>query len=209
MMEYVCRLALAVAVSAAVAHSAPGKQAYPLRDAVEFTVRGGCPNFFRKLSAGKAVKIAYLGGSITAQNGWPPKTLKWFREQYPDATVDQIHAAIGGTGSDLGVFRLQGDVLQHKPDLLFVEFAVNDGGAPPDRITKSMEGIVRQAWAADPNLDICFVYTATQPDRRKTLERRAGPNEKVLALDDAAFAKRFDGTEWYAGYIMFIGEFVK
>lgn len=135
---------------------------YPLRDAVEFSARGGCPNVFQKLQAGKPVKIAYLGGSITAQNGWRPKTLGWFRSQFPKAKVDEINAAIGGTGSDLGVYRLRHDVLQHKPDLLFVEFAVNDGGAPPERIHKSMEGIVRQTWKADPATDICYVYTLTK-----------------------------------------------
>jgi len=154
------RPVLAVLAVAAAVQAAPRKP-YPLCDAVELTVRGGCPNFFQKINAGGAVKIAYLGGSITAQHGWRPKTLKWFKEQYPNASFEQIHAAIGGTGSSLGVFRLHNDVLRHKPDLLFVEFAVNDGGAPPERIIKSMEGIVRQAWTADPSLDICYVYTAT------------------------------------------------
>lgn len=139
-----------------------GADPYPLVDAVECTPRGGLPNVFAKLRAGKAVKIAYLGGSITAQAGWRPKTLAWFREQCPDGTVDEIHAAIGGTGSDLGVFRLNHDALRHKPDLLFVEFAVNDGGAAPERIHRSMEGIVRQTWQADPTTDICYVYTLTQ-----------------------------------------------
>ncbi len=145
-----------------LALAAPAAEPYPLRDAVEFTVRGGCPNVFRKLRAGEAVKIAYLGGSITAQRGWRPKTLGWFREQFPKADVNEINAAIGGTGSDLGVYRLRQDVLQHKPDLLFVEFAVNDGGAPPERIHKSMEGIVRQTWKADGTTDICYVYTLTK-----------------------------------------------
>jgi hypothetical protein len=45
------------------------------------------------------------------------------------------------------------------PDTLFVGFAVNDGGAPPHRIRQAMEGIVRQAYAADAETDICFVYT--------------------------------------------------
>jgi len=134
---------------------------YLLRDAVEFAVRGGCPNLFAKLKEGKPVNVAYLGGSITAQNGWRPKTLAWFREQFTNAPIEQINAAIGGTGSDLGAYRLRQDVLQHKPDLLFVEFAVNDGGADPKRIHKSMEGIVRQTWKADPCIDICYVYTLT------------------------------------------------
>ena len=33
-------------------------------------------------------------------------------------------------GDNLSVFRLERDVLVRKPDLLFVEFAVNDGDAP-------------------------------------------------------------------------------
>jgi len=68
---------------------------------------------------GGEVRIAYLGGSITAQEGWRPKTLNWFQEQFPSAKVSQINAAIGGTGSDLGVFRLKQDVLDQRPDLLF------------------------------------------------------------------------------------------
>jgi len=155
------RSLLLSALASCVCLAAP-KATYPLRDAVECTARGGIPNFLAKAKAGKDLKIAYLGGSITAQNGWRPKTLKWFQERFPKAKIEQIHAAIGGTGSDLGVFRLRKDVLVKKPDLLFVEFAVNDGGASPDRIVKSMEGIVRQTWTADPTLDICFVYTATQ-----------------------------------------------
>ena len=132
---------------------------YPLRDAVECRPRAGLPNVFTRLESGQSLRIAYLGGSITAQPGWRPKTLNWFREQFPQAEVSEINAAIGGTGSDLGVFRLKQDVLDHAPDLLFVEFAVNDGGADPHRIHQTMEGIVRRTIRANPETDICFVYT--------------------------------------------------
>jgi hypothetical protein len=141
---------------------ASGQQDLPLRDAVECRERGGLPNVYAKLKAGKEVRIAYLGGSITEQNGWRPKTLDWYRKQFPTAHIVEINAAIGGTGSDLGVYRVRQDVLGHQPDLLFVEFAVNDSGAPVDRILKAMEGIVRQTWRAQPTTDICFVYTLTE-----------------------------------------------
>jgi hypothetical protein len=140
-------------------HAIVFAEPYPLRDAVECRERNGLPNFIDKVGTGQAVRIAYLGGSITAQEGWRPKTLDWFRNQFPQAEISQINAAIGGTGSDLGVFRLKQDVLDHKPDLLFVEFAVNDGGAPPHRIHQAIEGIVRQTIRANPTTDICFVYT--------------------------------------------------
>ena len=155
----------------------------PLAKAVECSPRAGLPNFYAKLKADKEVNIGYLGGSITAQEGWRPKTLKMFQEAFPKAKVNQINAAIGGTGSDLGVFRVKQDVLDKKPDLLFVEFAVNDGGATPVQIYRCMEGIVRQTWKTLPDCDICFVYTLTEALSKPMLEgqfqRSASAMEKV------------------------------
>lgn len=124
-----------------------------------FRIRDGLGNVRARLEAGQEVRVAYFGGSITAQAGWRPKTFAWLKQRFPQAKLSEINAAIGGTGSDLGVFRYHQDVLQHKPHLVFVEFAVNDGGADPEQIYRAMEGIVRQTWAADPTTDICYVYT--------------------------------------------------
>ena len=140
----------------------------PLVAAQECRPRTGLPNFLAKAQgyfgsgALPEIKVGYLGGSITAQAGWRVKSLAYFKEMYPNAKFTEINAAIGGTGSDLGVFRLQPDVLSKQPDLLFVEFAVNDGGADPTRIIRQMEGIVRQTWQANPACDICFVYTLVE-----------------------------------------------
>lgn len=133
----------------------------PLADAVECRPRAGLPNVAKKLETAGDVRVAYIGGSITAANGWRPKTTTMLQKMYPKARVIEIHAAIGGTGSDLGVFRFGQDVMAHKPDLIFVEFAVNDGGAPVDQIIRCMEGMVRQAWKQNAAIDICFVYTLT------------------------------------------------
>jgi lysophospholipase L1-like esterase len=123
-------------------------------------VRGGIPNVLEKLEQGEAVRIVYLGGSITnANDGWRPQSLEWFQEQYPNAKLEGINAAISGTGSDLAAFRLKQDVLTYEPDLLFVEFAVNDGWTSDGRIQRAMEGLVRQTWRARPDCDIIFVYT--------------------------------------------------
>lgn len=125
--------------------------------AEEFRPRSGLPNFFAKIDAGQPVRIAYFGGSITYAGGWRLKTLSWFREQFPQAAFSEINSSIPGTGSDYGACRLQQDVLQHNPDLVFVEFRVNGGGGFEEL---SMEGIVRQIWKHNPHTDICFVYTA-------------------------------------------------
>lgn len=129
--------------------------------------RGGLPHVFAELNAGKPVTVVWLGGSITAGAGasdgektsYRALVGNWFQTAFPKSTVTNVNAAIGGTGSDLGAFRLGRDVLRHKPDLVFVEFAVNDGGAPETMIDRAMEGIARQIRRADPRTDVCFVYT--------------------------------------------------
>ena len=129
----------------------------------EFHQRGGLPNFFAKVKARKKVTVAYLGGSITeANNGWRDLTFNWLATTYPGAGFTQVNATAGGTGSDLGVFRMNHDVLPHKPDLLFVEFAVNDFGSTTESIYRTMEGIVRKTWRRYPQADICFVYTIAE-----------------------------------------------
>ena len=134
----------------------------PARKALEVSPRSGLANFFNKAVMGDEVRVAYLGGSITAQPGYRVKTLHHFAREFPKIKWTEINAAIGGTGSELGVFRIDHDVFMGQPDLLFVEFAVNDGGADPQEIIKAMEGIVRKTWKHFPNCDICFVYTFTE-----------------------------------------------
>ena len=125
-------------------------------------MRGGLPNVSAKIARGEEVRVAFLGGSITAAaSGWRSLTLARLQREYPRAKFTEIFAAVSGTGSDYGAPRLQRDVLRHQPDLLFVEFAVNDGTGSP-RVEAQMEGIVRQTRAANPRTDICFVYTVNE-----------------------------------------------
>lgn len=167
------------------------------RRIVECTARGGLGNFFGKLKRGDDVTIVYFGGSITDQSGWRCQTLSYFQKTYPRATVTGVNAAIGGTGSDLGVFRIERDVFAHRPDLLFVEFAVNDSSTDPAEILRAMEGIVRKTWRTFPECDICFVYTLTQellPSLRKGVLFESAATMEGLA-DHYAIPSIFMGTQ--------------
>lgn len=142
--------ALGLAAPLAVASSRPALQ-----------VRSGLPHL---ASAPTQLRVAYLGGSITAaQDGWRTLTTDRLRLRFSTTAIFEISAGLPGTGSDLGACRLARDILRHQPDLLFVEFAVNDANTPPDRIERTIEGIVRQTWAAYPAADIFFVYTVSTP----------------------------------------------
>ncbi len=124
--------------------------------AQECRVRGGLPNVAAKLNAGEPIRIAYLGGSITAARGWRPKTVAWFQKEYPKSEIVEINVAISGTGSDYSACRLREDVLSQTPDLVFLECRVNGGGGFE---RESVEGVVRHIWQQSPRTDICFVYT--------------------------------------------------
>ncbi len=130
-----------------------------------------------KLARNNRLVIGYLGGSITegagasdaSRTSWRALTTDWFKRRFPQADISEANAAIGGTGSELGAFRCQRDLICKKPDLVFVEFAVNDSKSPEAKVVASMEGIVRQILAGNPEIDIVFVYT-TMRDAEKYSE---------------------------------------
>lgn len=91
---------------------------------------------------GEEVTVAFIGGSITQGAGAVPintgcyayKTFERFCRLAGRGTEDNVHyvkAGVGGTPSELGMLRYERDVLRDgsvKPDLVVVEFAVNDEG---------------------------------------------------------------------------------
>lgn len=162
-MRTICGTILAAVVGLSLAaemlKTVDGK--VELVKAEEVHARKGVGNFIAKLEAGKPVTVAYLGGSITEMSGWRNMTTDWLRKTYPAAEVEEVHAAIGGTGSGLGVFRLGHDALLKNPDLLFVEFATNDSSESAESIWRNFDGIVQQTWRNNPKTDIVFVYTIT------------------------------------------------
>lgn len=126
----------------------------------DFILRDGIPNFYNKIKTGKSANVAYLGGSITeAGEGWRSMTFSWLQNKFPSVAFHEINAAIGGTGSDFGAFRVKEHVLKYNPDLVFIEFAVNDRNNKYEEVIKSIEGIVRQIKAYRKDADIIFIYT--------------------------------------------------
>lgn len=134
----------------------------PLRPAIEVSVRDGMPHLFTKLARGEPVKIAYYGGSITAGPGWRNHTLDWFHQNYPKSKVTEINASLGGSGSLVGVFRADQDLVAAMPDAVFIEFSLNDVAdvrIRPVEVAGALEGIVRKLRMSMPQTDICLAYT--------------------------------------------------
>ncbi len=109
--------------------------------------------FRDKAESGQRVDVVFLGGSLTwGANASDPQRTS-YRALVADRLMDRFprtpfrfhDAAIGGTGSQLGGFRLGRDVLARGPDLVFLDFTANDNirTADPETLS-SYEWIVRR-----------------------------------------------------------------
>ncbi len=73
-----------------------------------------------------------------------------------------MNTAIGATGSDLGLFRVDGELINRDCDLVFVEYIVNDYATDSERRLRVWEGLIRKL-KADSAREIVIVYTFSQP----------------------------------------------
>lgn len=109
----------------------------------------------KKAAAGEAVTVAYIGGSITQGSSagdsgcYARLVTDWFEETYPDSAINYVRAGIGATGSYIGVHRVQRDVLDNDPDIVFVEFSVNDTTEDTMRNVNSYDSLLRKIWNAE------------------------------------------------------------
>jgi sialidase-1 len=154
-------------------------------------LRGGLATsgaIFKKERKGR---VAFLGGSITYNNGWRDTVSNYIKKRFPEATFEFINAGIPSFGSLPDAFRVYRDVLaKGRIDLLFIEAAVNDrtNAYPAIQQIRSMEGIVRQARLASPLIDIVFLYFADL-DKIKDYNQGIIPSEIANHEKVAAYYK--------------------
>jgi lysophospholipase L1-like esterase len=113
---------------------------------------------------GQPVTIAVIGGSITAgamatqpERRYGDLVARWWRERFPRAEVRHVNAGIGATGSNYAALRARRDLLSKRPDLVVVEFAVND---PNQRsAAETLEGLVRQILGQPQKPAVVLLFT--------------------------------------------------
>jgi len=126
-------------------------------------------DFDQRAKAGEHLSVVFFGASLTwGANASDPQLssyrgqmAKRLSEAYPQAHFQFWDAAIGGTGSQLGVFRFEHDVLSRKPDLVFLDFSANDDINSADEETlASYESLVRRVIvdAKAPIVQVIFPF---------------------------------------------------
>ncbi|MFZ2536948.1 SGNH/GDSL hydrolase family protein [Methanothrix sp.] len=84
----------------------------------------------RDLESGADATIVCFGDSITAgyavRRGFPSFLLESLRQRFPDSKIEMINSGICGDTSQDGLGRLDWAVLSYEPDLVTINFGIND-----------------------------------------------------------------------------------
>lgn len=197
-------------------------QAMPFEDAdyagmVEASTRSTGNNArikkaIEKARAGEDVTIAYLGGSITegfaaseTDNGdcYAEESYNQFKYNYgagDGSNVHFINAGMSGTPSRLGIIRYERDVLAQMkhgqyPDILFIDFAVNDGGD----CAEQYESIIRTALEQGSAVVLMFVLYNNGNGREDLYEEFGGYYELAMVSPGSGMesAKKSAFDHWF------------
>jgi lysophospholipase L1-like esterase len=118
--------------------------------------------FVERSDGDPAVSVVAYGTSLTADGGWFDAVAAELDRQYPDAGTF-TNAAEGARYSVWALEQLDARVLVAEPDLVFLEFAVNDAYLPYDvSVEQSQENLrelVRRLRAARPSVPIIVLMT--------------------------------------------------
>lgn len=177
--------------------------ALPAAENAVITPKGSFADFDERARAGERLNVVFFGASLTwGANASDPAETSYravirdrLHERYPRAQFYCRDSAIGGTGSPLGAFRLERDVLAHQPDLVFVDFSANDDIYKDDPESLSAyESIIRRlAQANIPVVQVAFPFkwnikTAELPTMKRLAAHRAIANAYHSGWADAITA---------------------
>lgn len=124
----------------------------------------------KKAESGEPVTIAVIGGSITqgtissgpldseieTKACYADIFFAWWKETFPNTEVTVINAGIGGTDSYLGVHRVQEDVLDYHPDVVLIEYSVNDGAN--NTYQNSYDNLVRKVLKSEDSPAVLLLF---------------------------------------------------
>ncbi|MBH1939539.1 SGNH/GDSL hydrolase family protein [Mobilitalea sibirica] len=121
----------------------------------------------KKARRGDKVTIAYLGASITFplkvswNNCYATLSYHYFKELFTASDkIEYVNAGMNGTSSTIGLIRAKRDILQYQPDIIFVEFAVNDS---KDSVSREVyECLILQLLNADTKPAVILLFMTSE-----------------------------------------------
>jgi len=131
------------------------------------------------------------GHAIDPICAYPNQFHKLLKHRFPFAATNVIVTGIGGECSLTGAQRFEKDVLCHKPDLITIDYALNDRFVDIAEVKKSWDNMVDRAKKDNipvllftPTLDVPCAYEAKKLEEILELEKMiiAIGNEKEVGV---------------------------
>ncbi|MBI4890632.1 MAG: SGNH/GDSL hydrolase family protein [Acidobacteria bacterium] len=137
--------------------------------------------------ANRTVNLVFHGHSVPAGyfktpvvdslEAYPHLVRAGLAQRFPHAVINVIVSAIGGENSQKGAARFQSDVLDHRPDVLFIDYSLNDRGLGLDRAAEAWKQMIQQAQSRG----IKVILLTPTPDLKSDLGNAEDPLEQQAA----------------------------
>jgi lysophospholipase L1-like esterase len=115
---------------------------------------------------GHSVPAGYFRTPIVKTLGaYPYQVLKGLKSLYPSAVINIINTSIGGENAEKGAERFESNVMPHQPDVLLIDYALNDRSIGLIRAAEAWETMIKIALARD----IKVILLTPSPDQRVNL----------------------------------------
>lgn len=112
---------------------------------------------------------------VKTLQAYPHLLLKALKQMYPHAVVNAILTCIGGENAAQGAKRFKHDVLNHKPDVLFIDYALNDRRIGLEASREAWEYMIKAA--LKKNIKV-ILLTAT-PDQKVDINDKTTDLQKL------------------------------
>ncbi len=99
---------------------------------------------------------------VNTLDSYPFQLLKKLKERYPYAVINVINTAVGGENSIKGAKRFDADVLIHKPDILFIDYSLNDLGVGLEKSYTAWDEMINKSLKNN----IKVILMTPSPDQR-------------------------------------------
>jgi acyl-CoA thioesterase-1 len=120
--------------------------------------------------------------TVNTLGAYPFQVLQALKNNYPLAVINLINTSIGGENSINGAKRFDEEVLVHRPDVLFIDYALNDRGPGLEKAKAAWEDMIQKALAKN----IKVILLTASPDQRVPISDTASildqHGEQIKAL---------------------------
>ncbi|XHR27660.1 MAG: SGNH/GDSL hydrolase family protein [Chthoniobacteraceae bacterium] len=138
---------------------------------------------FKNLQAGKQQTVVVYGTSLTIRGEWTKAVNQYFDKLFL-GQVTYFNGAKAGMDSNWGVANLKDRVLSRNPDLVFIEFSMNDAAKKNnislEKSAANLDSMVKALRQRNPQVDIVIQTMNIAWDSPKTPEKNYGSERPDL-----------------------------